>query len=272
MKKVQKFYVKTPFNQHRSLKREVETLSSKDPFELVPILRQVPFTEESMVLEVGSGTGWLLNGLALFHTIPGLGLDLNPRAVKFSNKISKKLGLHNRFIQGDLFDFRLYSQFDVIISYGALHHTKDCHEAIRHLSSLLKPGGHIVLGLYHISRRPFLEHFDKLKMRYGKRRLKKEFFKFRYGSYTTDKTVLKSIFYDQVFHPHETQHSLPEIMEVLESSNCKLVSTSINQFKPFTDGEDWNYLEKVLINKAKWDRANKIMNFGFFTVLAKKQD
>lgn len=270
MKSIKDFYNKTPFNQYKSLRKEVKTLRSGDPMEFLPILNQMPLPANAEVLEAGSGTGWLLNGLALYHKVNGTGIDLNDKAVSFANKAAKKLKLSSRFYETDIFDYNPDKQFDVIISYGVLHHTKDCHLAIKHLSKLLKKDGFLVLGLYHTSRKPFLDYFYNLSEYLSIRQLKREFFKFKYGAYSNDKNVLNSIFYDQVYNPHETQHSFIEIKSLLEKLGYSVVSTSINDYKPISGKEDWQALEKGLTTKAQDNLNNKVMNFGFFTVLAKK--
>jgi SAM-dependent methyltransferase len=270
MLSIKEFYDKMPFNQHKSVRKEVKTLLADDPVNFVPILQKLPLTDKSFVLEAGSGTGWLLNGLNYYHNVEGFGIDLNKRAVEFANKVSNKLGLSSMFYNTDIFEFKTSIKFDAIISYGVLHHTRSCHMAIRHLSAFLKEDGYLVLGLYHTSRRPFLNHFNELKEKLSLRQLKREFFKFKYGSYSADKTVLESIFYDQVFNPYETQHSFVEIKNLLESLGYSIISTSVNDYKPISGKENWTKLDKQLTTKAEQDLANKVMNFGFFTVLAKK--
>ena len=46
-----------------------------------------------------------------------------------------------------------------------------------------------------------------------------------------DDTLLLSWFRDQVLHPHETQHTLEEMVPVIMDAGMKLVSTSINRFR-----------------------------------------
>lgn len=270
MLSIKEFYNNMPFNQHKSVRKEVKTLLADDPVNFVPILQKLPLTNKSFILEAGSGTGWLLNGLNYYHNVEGFGIDLNKRAVEFANKVSNKLGLSSIFYNTDIFEFRTSIKFDAIISYGVLHHTKDCHLAIKHLSQFLKKDGYLVLGLYHTSRKPFLEYFYDLAEYLSIKQLKKQFFKLKYESYSSDKTVLKSIFYDQVFNPRETIHSFVEVKTLLESLGYSIISTSVNDYKPISGKENWAKLDKQLTAKAEQDLANKVMNFGFFTVLAKK--
>lgn len=48
--------------------------------------------------------------------------------------------------------------YDVVHSWGVLHHTGDMGTAIRHAAELVRPGGHLVLAIYnrHWSSRPWL--------------------------------------------------------------------------------------------------------------------
>ena len=45
-----------------------------------------------------------------------------------------------------------------------------------------------------------------------------------------DDTLLRSWFRDQVLHPHETQHTLEEMLPVIMDAGMKMVSTSVNRF------------------------------------------
>jgi len=48
--------------------------------------------------------------------------------------------------------------YDIVHSWGVLHHTGDMRLAIRNAASLVRPGGHLVLAIYnrHWSSRPWL--------------------------------------------------------------------------------------------------------------------
>ena len=68
---------------------------------------------------------------------------------------------------------------------------------------------------------------------------------------TTDETHARSWFRDQVLHPHETQHSLAEVLPLIEECNADLISTSINRFEPITD------LKRVLEQEKTYDEMSK---------------
>jgi hypothetical protein len=60
-----------------------------------------------------------------------------------------------------------------------------------------------------------------------------------------DETHLRSWFRDQVLHPHETLHTIEEIIQLLPEIDCRLVSTSINRFKSIKDQQKLIEEEKI---------------------------
>jgi len=271
---VLRFYNKTPFNQYNSIKKESLSTQFTNPANLIPILYKINYDNE--ILEMGSGAGWLINGLAYHNNAFGLGVDFNKKAVKISNKVSNKLNLNTRFIEEDIFSFAKKSEtrFKTIISFGALHHTEDCHEAIKLIvENLLEKDGVLILGLYHsYERKPFLDYFNHLKQTgLSNKKLFNYYKKLKHKNFITkDKSLIKSIFNDQVLHPHETQHSFVEIKELLENLDCTVIKTSINNYKDIVGDEDWNSIENIILKNAQVDIDNFIFNPGLFTIKAVK--
>ena len=69
---------------------------------------------------------------------------------------------------------------------------------------------------------------------------------------------LFSWFRDQVLHPHETQHTMKEVNNILENNNMEVVWSSI-------EGD-----ERKEIDKAKIKLENNQYWPGFFTFLARR--
>ena len=101
------------------------------------------------VLEIGCGLG---NDAVQFssHGAKYVGVDLTPVAAQ-----SSRLHLATRNLKGDTMvadgeklPFRDQA-FDVVYSAGVLHHTPDTDRAIQDAIRVLKPGGELVLMLYH---------------------------------------------------------------------------------------------------------------------------
>src|SRR5690349_695820 len=111
----------------------------------------VPFAEmrRKEVLEIGCGGG--LDG-SLFAACGAryTGIDLTELAVGASRRCFEVLDLPGVFqVQNaEELSFRDAS-FDVVYSYGVLHHTPNPAQAVREIHRVLKPGGKAYLMLYN---------------------------------------------------------------------------------------------------------------------------
>lgn len=101
------------------------------------------------VLEIGSGMG------SDSRYIASLGakitsLDLSPENVSFTLKGVHLSGLKGEGVCGDgeKLPFR-NNTFDVVYSFGVLHHTPNTENAIAEVYRVLKPKGQCVIMLYH---------------------------------------------------------------------------------------------------------------------------
>lgn len=269
---VLEFYQTLPFNIRESVEGSVEAVRQTDHAAAYPVL--APLLRPGVrVLDVGCGTGWLSNSLSLHHRAAVTGLDFNPVAVGRAREVAAAMNLPTEFIVGDLFAFVPEQPFDVVISLGVLHHTDNCLAAVGHVcKNFVRPGGHVLIGLYHqYGRRPFLAHFAAMR---GQGATEARMFD-RYRqlhSRITDETLLMSWFRDQVLHPHETQHTLQEMMPVLDRHGLDLVATSINRFEPIRSlpalfEAEAGYAE---IGEARL-KANEYFT-GFFVFLARKRE
>ena len=268
---VLEFYKELPFNMQESVQQQVKTIKSRNSVLQYPVLVELLRPGVS-VIEIGSGAGWLSNNIAYHYRSRIRAIDFNPVAVERARAVAKELGVTVDFSVADLFLFRPEPKADVVVSIGVLHHTNDCFEAFRRVvDQCVAPGGHAFIGLYHsYGREPFLEHFREMQRRGVS---EDEMFK-RYCELmpqTTDETHARSWFRDQVLHPHETQHSLAEVLPLIEECNADLISTSINRFEPITDLKRVLEQEKTYEEMSKQRlRENKYFP-GFFLVLIRKR-
>ena len=100
------------------------------------------------VLDAGCGSG--IVSMA-FAKLGGdvTGIDASERCVELSRARAKQFGVRARFERHDLTTLHLGdSDFDIIYSWGVLHHTKAPKESFHRLVSVLKPGGTIVIAVY----------------------------------------------------------------------------------------------------------------------------
>jgi carbamoyltransferase len=267
------FYKTLPFNYYSSATDASSELSRKNQIEGYPDLQKVLSQEKPLdVLDVGCGAGWFVNTCATYYPHRVMGIDFNPKAVRQAMGVAR-LGPQPEnvsFEVADIFTFEPPRRFDVVNSLGVLHHTKDCHAAIRRAASWLQSGGYFHLGLYHeYSRRPFLAHFRRMQAEgRSTAELFDEFRKLEFG--LTDDVHLYSWFRDQVLHPHETQHSYEEISALLEGEGFRICSTSINDFKRLPAREQLIAREQQMEARARRRLERGYYVPGFFTVLAQK--
>lgn len=267
---VLEFYRELPFNYGTDVEFQAQGVRKTNPTSLHPPLRKV--VESQRILEVGSGAGWFSNGLAFHHRSRCLGIDFNPVAVKRAVECAAALQLDSEFRVADLYTFQSPEKFPIVVSLGVLHHTGDCHSAIRHIcDDLLADHGLFYLGLYHLyGRRPFLDHFAALrKMGWTIDQLETEFLRL-YG-HKDDTVHLRSWFRDQVLHPHETQHTYAEIRLLLGSLGLFVRSTSLNKFKKIKSHQFIEDEETKCETVAHQAIRDGRYYPGFFTVLAQKK-
>lgn len=270
---VLEFYRKLPFNYYGSVQLAAASIMETNSVENYPVL--IPLLKKPIrVLDVGCGAGWLVNAINYHYGRSGAsatGLDYNAKALAQGQEIAKVLATSSQFVEADLFTYYPDEPFDLVTSVGVLHHTDNCIEGLRHIfDHCLTRGGHAFIGLYHkYGRAPFLEHFEELKSKgAGEDELLAEFKRLRPKG--MDETHHLSWFYDQVLHPHETQHTLEEMIPVLRAHNMELVSTSINRFKAFQSVSDVLELEQSYFDLGMQRLREGTYFPGFFVFLAKK--
>lgn len=264
------FYASLPFNQHASPAAQAASIRRHDTTASYPVLRPL-LHAGAQVLDVGCGTGWLANGLRLRHAAAVTGIDFNPTAIGFAREVAAALGADTRFEVADLFRYAPGRRFDLVTSIGALHHTGDCHGAIRRVAAdLLAPGGHLFIGLYHAhGRAPFLAHFRALREGGASEAALFAAYR-RLHPATTDLTHLRSWFRDQVLHPHETQHTLAELLPLLRDAGLTLQATSFDGFAPVTDLPALLAAEPAQRDLGAQRLAQGRYFPGFFLLLARK--
>jgi 2-polyprenyl-3-methyl-5-hydroxy-6-metoxy-1,4-benzoquinol methylase len=133
---LQEFYAR--FREHRS-----RTLW------FIPDL--VPFSaaRDKDVLEIGCGNG--ADGAAFaLQGARYTGVDLTQTAVEATRKHFEVLGLTGSFRteNAEALSFADGS-FDIVYSYGVLHHTPDPRRAIAEVHRVLRPDGQAIVMLYH---------------------------------------------------------------------------------------------------------------------------
>jgi len=101
------------------------------------------------LLEIGCGLGTDLFQFARAGARV-TGLDLTPQSVSLARHRFETEGVAGNFLAGDAENLPFPDeQFDVVYSFGVLHHTPDTQRAFSEVRRVLRPGGEAVVMLYH---------------------------------------------------------------------------------------------------------------------------
>jgi SAM-dependent methyltransferase len=217
---VKAFYEETPFpnyDEHDSVRSLIDKSRSGGYAHLLDLA--IP--HNSTVLEVGCGTGQLSNFLGVgCRRVIGTDLCLNSLRLGESFRVRHELD-RVQFVQMNLFRPALgQERFDVILCNGVLHHTSDPHGGFRGLVPLLKPGGMIVIGLYNRWGRLMTDlRRQVFRMTGGRARWIDPYL--RNEKLHPDKE--RAWFADQYRHPHESKHTIDEIIEWFDEAGVDLV-------------------------------------------------
>ncbi len=281
MKEVKEFYRDTPFNFSNDLQIYLDSINDlnqiheyKDLHKLLsnPIL---PFQKPKVnsIIEFGCGTGWLCNTIAHYYKKRDItAVDFTSKALSVAKKVSSKLNININYKNYDIFNYSDERKYDLVVSTGVLHHTKDCKRAFNYISKFVNTGGYLYIGLYHLySRTPMLNFLQSINRWYGEN-----------ASYNLFRRMNKSMndlehnyswFRDQVLYPHETQHTYEEVLNWFNEIGFKVSSTSINNYaniKKFKKEELFK-LERKLEEYSYNQNVEKLeFNPGFFTICGKK--
>jgi len=102
------------------------------------------------VLEIGVGMGADHAEWAQAQPRRLFGIDLTPAAIDWTRRRLSHLGLSSELRVGDAehLDFPDDS-FDIVYSWGVLHHTPDTSAAVAEVHRVLRPGGTARIMIYH---------------------------------------------------------------------------------------------------------------------------
>ena len=180
--------------------------------------RQLPYN--ARILDAGCGTGQLPIFLS-FAERQAVGIDFSFQSLSEGRKFIQRYGLKNvDLVQMDLFRLGLKGEsFDCVISTVVLHHTGDPYRAFQGLCGLVRPGGHILIGLYNRYARIPLRLRGWI-FRITGRRFEFLDYVLRHGRDETKKHIW---FMDQYANPHESAHTVDEVMRWFEANGIEFL-------------------------------------------------
>ena len=123
---------------------------------------------DSTFLDIGCGSG--VHGVAALRS--GVSeltcLDIDPKCVETAREVLKKFTVNDdvySVYHDSVFDFaaKRHGGYEIVYSWGVLHHTGDLAKAISRAASFVRPGGLLVLALY---RKTWFDWFWTLEKRW----------------------------------------------------------------------------------------------------------
>jgi len=140
-----------------------EEFGTRDFFEAIEQYRYqvyAPWMKEAIgfddypgkrLLEVGCGTGTDLLQFARGGALV-TGFDLTPRSIEIARRRFDLYGLPGEFANGDAENLSFPDEtFDVVYSFGVIHHTPDTARAAAEIHRVLRKGGRAIVMVYHRS-------------------------------------------------------------------------------------------------------------------------
>jgi SAM-dependent methyltransferase len=188
---------------------------------------ELPF--DCDIVDVGCGTGQLTNFLGLKSDRRILGVDYSQHSLGLAESLRDKFKLTNvRFQRENILELSLPDEsFDYVFCNGVLHHTSDPYGGFRHLVRIVRPGGYLVVGLYNKYGRLMLNvrrRVVRLQMKYDAkakdRALEKQLVKLE-----NDELKSKTWWADQYEHPHESVHTVDEVIGWFQKNGVQYVSS-----------------------------------------------
>ncbi|HET7033294.1 MAG TPA: methyltransferase domain-containing protein [Casimicrobiaceae bacterium] len=229
---VKSFYEETPFPNYDDLDGR-ESLRTKAKRGVFVRLLDEQIERPSLVFEAGCGTGQLSNFLGMNWGRRVIGGDLCLNSLRLAKSFRDRCSIANvQFVQINLFRPPFPdATFDVVVSNGVLHHTSDPEGGFHAIARTLKPGGHIIIGLYNwlgrlptLWRRALIETFGARWAALDPRLRGSRLNTGRWAAW----------FMDQYQHPHESRHSMAEVERWFDTAGIDLMMTI-----PPVGGEDF---------------------------------
>jgi SAM-dependent methyltransferase len=204
------------------------------------------------------------------------GTDICLNSLKLGRAFQLRSRLANaHFLQMNLFRpvFKPGS-FDLVVSSGVLHHTSDPFGAFQSISRLVRPGGYLMVGLYHRYGR-LITDFRRQVFRMTRDRFTFLDPNLRKGGFAPAKR--RAWFMDQYKHPHESKHTIGEVIGWLRKIGFRFVTSvpRTKPFQPFGDADSLfqpeapgSALERLMVELGMTLRGSR--EGGFFVVTARR--
>ena len=114
------------------------------------IISRIKLTDNSVVLDMGTGGGTLILELAkLNKKCRYIGIDISKGQLDNATEGCKKEGINARFIQSPMDEIKLEdNSVDIVVSSAALHHVRDKQKLFNEIYRVLRKKGRLVFTDY----------------------------------------------------------------------------------------------------------------------------
>lgn len=235
---VRAFYEANPFPDYDDLD-SAASLKEKARRGVFARLLDEQIPDGARVLDAGCGTGQLGNFLALTPGRTVAAADLCLRSLRLAQAFKRANRIEAAaFLQMNLLRPALRPEsFHLVIANGVLHHTSAPRRAFRSLAELVKQGGFFVVGLYNrYGRLPTDLRRLVFRMTGGRGR----FLDPRLRAAGVGDARKRSWFMDQYRHPHESKHTIGEVLGWFDEHGFDFVNAvpKLRPFEPLADDEE----------------------------------
>lgn len=202
--------------------------------------------EGAKMLDVGCGTGDRTILVAKHYKVKELiGFDACKKSLKIASKVSQDENYSSfRAVHGSLFEMPFEDNyFDIVVSWGVLHHTGNPLEGLKEMKRVCKKGGFIGFFVYN-SFADWRHNIQRNEiMRNGGEEIKerldyaiKKYSKKPFNSLTSYEI---SRFYDQYVQPYKSDHTIDEILSWQKELNLEYSGS----FPPLQLKQTINYVK-----------------------------
>lgn len=189
------------------------------------------YLKGASIIDVGTGTGQLSAYLSQRRKCV-YGIDFSDSSLAKTKKLKEKLKLDTWHLQKiDILDLEqikdIGRQFDYVLCLGVLHHTGNAYQGFQNVLHLLKPKGKIAIGLYNrFGRMPLKVRIFLAKTLFRNSNPVKDWFiRMQIGD-VQDKERARGWWNDQYEHPHETTHTVGEVLRWFKKNNINYIQTT----------------------------------------------
>ena len=270
--KVREQYEQNPYprwvnRQFPNIPKPISTITKE--FNLRILNHDIEKVDRPQILIAGCGTGQhSITTATKFKNCDVLAIDLSLSSVAYAKRKTEELGISNiEYMQADILDLSsLDRNFDIIESYGVLHHMDDPMAGWKVLTDCLNTGGLMQIGLYsELARKHIVQIRDEIEQSniessYDAMKLFRN--KIASSEEEHHKSVVSSFdFYsmsalrDLLFHVQEHRFTIPQIEASL--TQLGLVFCGFENREAVQNFKLKNSTETALYDLEKWDTYEK---------------